>query len=60
MDDHAVQVPTEHLLNEARQELRAALRFTNVIDQLLLHVSAVYFQVFVPNLRTVKWDLLQC
>ena len=24
MDDHAVQIPTEHLLNEARHELRAA------------------------------------
>jgi predicted anti-sigma-YlaC factor YlaD len=27
MDDHAVQVPTERLLNEARAELRAALRY---------------------------------
>jgi len=26
MDNHAVQIPTESLLNEARQELRAALR----------------------------------
>ncbi len=50
MDDHAVQVPTEHLLNEARQELRAALRYERNKPTASSHVRNL-FSRFVPSLR---------
>lgn len=50
MDDHAVQVPTEHLLNEARQELRAALRYERNKPTASSHVRDI-FSRFVPSFR---------
>ncbi len=50
MDDHAVQVPTEHLLNEARQELRAALRYERNKPTASSHVRDL-FSRFVPSFR---------
>jgi len=50
MDDHAVQVPTEHLLNEARQELRAALRYERNRPTASSHVRDL-FSRFVPSFR---------
>ena len=50
MDDHAVQVPTEHLLNEARQELRAALRYERNKPTASSHVRDM-FSRFVPSFR---------
>jgi hypothetical protein len=51
MDDHAVQVPTEHLLNEARAELRAALRYERNRPTASSRVREV-FSSFVPSFRT--------
>ncbi len=50
MDDHAVQVPTEHLLNEARQELRAALRYERNRPTASSHMRDL-FSRFVPSFR---------
>ncbi len=50
MDNHAVQIPTEQLLQEARQELRAALRYERNRPSLSLHVRG-WFSSFVPNFR---------
>jgi HEAT repeats len=50
MDDHAVQVPTEHLLNEARQELRAALRYERNKPTASSRVRDM-FSRFVPSFR---------
>jgi hypothetical protein len=50
MDDHAVQVPTEHLLNEARQELRAALRYERNRPTASSRVRDM-FSRFVPSFR---------
>jgi HEAT repeat protein len=51
MDDHAVQVPTERLLNEARQELRAALRYERNRPTASSRVREM-FSSFVPSFRT--------
>jgi hypothetical protein len=51
MDDHAVQVPTEQLLNEARAELRAALRYERNRPTASLRVREI-FSSFVPSFRT--------
>lgn len=50
MDDHAVQVPTEHLLNEARAELRAALRYERNRPTASSRVREI-FSSFVPSFR---------
>lgn len=50
MDDHAVQVPTEHLLNEARAELRAALRYERNRPTASSRVRDL-FSSFVPSFR---------
>lgn len=50
MDDHAVQVPTEHLLNEARQELRAALRYERNRPTATSNIRDL-FSRFIPSFR---------
>jgi hypothetical protein len=52
MDDHAVQIPTEKLLNEARQELRAALRYERNRPTASSRLREL-FSSFVPSFRTV-------
>lgn len=51
MDDHAVQVPTERLLNEARAELRAALRYERNRPTASSRVREM-FSSFLPSFRT--------
>lgn len=53
MDNHAVQIPTEQLLQEARQELRAALRYERNRPTLSSHVRG-WFSGFVPNFRVAS------
>jgi HEAT repeats len=50
MDDHAVQIPNERLLNKARQELRAALRYERNRPTASSRVRDM-FSRFVPNFR---------
>ncbi|MCI0613453.1 HEAT repeat domain-containing protein [bacterium] len=50
MDDHAVQIPNERLLNEARQELRAALRYERNRPTASSRVRDM-FSRFVPSFR---------
>ena len=50
MDDHAVQIPTDRLLNEARQELRAALRYERNRPTASSHVRDL-FSRFIPSFR---------
>ncbi len=50
MDDHAVQIPNERLLNEARQELRAALRYERNRPTASSRLRDM-FSRFVPSFR---------